>query len=454
MPNPQEKDPRAGGKRERFVPTASTVLEDGSLVELVYDAKARRTALAVWRGQACEVVPSLEIPTGERLAPYPPGNSLIKSDVVLLPSGPEEYGSESELASEIQVYIHRYVDVSPQFERIASYYVLFSWVYDDFNELPYLRVRGDYGSGKTRFLLVVGSLCYKPVFASGASTISPIFHILGAFRGTLVIDEGDFRWSDDKADIVKILNNGNVRGMPVLRTEVSRTGEFNPRPFQVFGPKIVATRGFYEDRALESRFITEETGQRRLRRDVPINLPASYQDEALQLRNKLLLYRFQNRGKKQALGTLVDPSLEPRLNQIFAPLLSVISDPAIRAELQEVARDRNREIIADRGMDIEAKVLEVIRDLQRQRSKLGVGEITAAFATRYGRDLEHPISNKWMGYIIRRKLNIKTHKSNGVFIIPFNEYERLERLYAKYGLVDAATAAKAGERGTWGGRGR
>ena len=89
------------------------------------------------------------------------------------------------------------------------------------------------------------------MFASGASTVSPIFHILDSFRGTLVIDEGDFRWSDDKADIVKILNNGNVRGMPVLRTEVSRTGEFNPRPFQVFGPKIVATRVLYQDRARE-----------------------------------------------------------------------------------------------------------------------------------------------------------------------------------------------------------
>ena len=112
--------------------------------------------------------------------------------MILLPSGPEEYGSEAELVAEIQAYIHRYVDLSPQFERIASYYVLFSWLYDGFNELPYLRVRGDYGSGKTRFLLVVGSLCYKPVFTTGASTVSPIFHILDAFRGTLVIDEARF----------------------------------------------------------------------------------------------------------------------------------------------------------------------------------------------------------------------------------------------------------------------
>ena len=89
------------------------------------------------------------------------------------------------------------MDVSPSFEKIATHYVLLSWVYDAFQELPYLRVRGDFGSGKTRALLTIGSLCYKPMFASGASTVSPLFRILDAFRGTLVMDESDFRFSDE-----------------------------------------------------------------------------------------------------------------------------------------------------------------------------------------------------------------------------------------------------------------
>ena len=70
-----------------------------------------------------------------------------------------------------------------------------------------------------------------------ASTVSPIFHILDMFRGTLVLDEADFRFSDEKAELSKILNNGNVQGFPVLRTMVNQKGEFNPRAFNVFGPK-------------------------------------------------------------------------------------------------------------------------------------------------------------------------------------------------------------------------
>ena len=192
--------------------------------------------------------------------------------------------------------------------------------------MPYLRLRGDYGSGKTRALLTIGSICYKGFFASGASTVSPIFHTLDAFQGTLIFDEADFRFSDEKAEIVKILNNGNVRGMPVLRTMMNRQREFNPQAFQVFGPKIVATRGSYEDKGLESRFITEEMGSRKLRSDIPINLPDSFKDEARELRNKLLLYRFHRRFDVKLDETLVDPKIEPRLNQILLPLLSVVAD--------------------------------------------------------------------------------------------------------------------------------
>ena len=88
-------------------------------------------------------------------------------------------------------------------------------------------------------------------------------------------DEADFRFSDERAEIAKILNNGNVSGLPVLRTMMNRQREFNPQAFQVFGPKIVATRGSYEDKGLESRFLTEEMGSRKLRSDIPINLPDS-----------------------------------------------------------------------------------------------------------------------------------------------------------------------------------
>ena len=282
-------------------------------------SRARPLSRASTTG-ASPCIPHLDLASGERLVPYSPENNLLAHKVVLLPSEPEEYGSESELLAEVHAFIHRYVDLPPLFERVSAHYVLFTWVYDAFNELPYLRVRGDYGSGKSRFLLTVGSLCYKPMLVSGASTVSPIFRIIDAFRGTLVIDESDFRESDEKAEIVKILNNGNARGFPVLRAEQNQKKEFDPRAYTVFGPKLIATRRAFKDQALESRCLTEEMGQGRLRRDIPLNLPPAFEEEAICLRNKLLLFRFRNLGNPRELGDLLPDTIEPRLRQIFAPL--------------------------------------------------------------------------------------------------------------------------------------
>jgi len=423
-------------KSPKPAPIVSAVLPDGSLLEMVYDTVQKQTAFVIWQDGTWRVEKEVTTINSAQLIPYSPGNNLLKNEVVLFPSQPQEYESEEQLLGEVQSFIHRYVDVSPLFEKIASYYVLFSWVYDGFNELPYLRLRGDPGSGKTRFLLTVGSLCYKPIFASGASTVSPLFRIIDAFRGTLIIDEGDFRLSDEKAEIVKILNNGNARGFPILRSEVTPSREFNPTAYTVFGPKLIATRGFFQDRALESRCLTEQMGQQRLRSDVPINLPARHKEEALIIRNKLLLFRFRNYHKRVPTEEFVDRNIEPRLNQVFAPLLAIIEDAEARADLHELARKYNREMIADRSSDMEAQILEIIKDLIASGdSRLSVKDITNWFVDRHGEDYERKITSKWVGHVIRRKLALKTQKSHGVFVIPPEEVPKLTQLYEKYGIT-------------------
>src|SRR6266568_8726601 len=349
-------------KQTKSTVPAVSRLSDGSLIELLYDPQERTTAFAVWRDGSWTTERQVEV-EGEKIVPFSPQNNLIKNEAVLLPSIPIDYGSENELIAKVQAFVHRYADVSPSFEGLAVHYILFTWLYDAFNELPYLRLRGDFGTGKTRTLLTLGSLCYKAFFASGASTVSPIFHTLDAFRGTLIFDEADFRFSDERAELVKVLNNGNVRGIPLLRTMMSDAREYNPKAFHVFGPKIVATRGSYDDKGLESRFITEEMGSRRLRSDIPINLPASFKDEARELRNKLLLYRFHRRGDVKLDESLVDPNLEPRLNQILLPLLSVVTDANLRSELKSIALEAQLSLVADRGMSVEAQVLEIVADL-------------------------------------------------------------------------------------------
>lgn len=421
---------------QKPVRMVSLGLPDGTLVEAVQRAADSETQLAVAHGNRIEICPQWER-EGVSYAPVPAGHNLIKHRAIRLPGNPIEYENVKQLADEIEAYACRYLALSTDFLKIASTYVLLSWVYDAFNELPYLRFRGDYGSGKSRALIVFGSILYKGFFASGASTVSPIFHTLDTFRGSLILDEADFRFTDEKAELVKILNNGNVKGFPVLRTQVTAAKEFEPRAFSVYGPKIVAMRGAYEDRALESRFLTEEMSGRLLRADIPINLPAEQEEEAHLLRSKLLMFRIRERGGVAIDPSLVEPNLEPRMNQILLPLLSVAPSLEARSSILAYAAGVQDGVLSDRAGSIEGQLLSVIAEatMTGLRSVLPLQEIASAFSSRFGEEYERPISIRYVGGVLRNRLGLPLYKTNGVIAVSLKDRTRLDALLVRYGVA-------------------
>jgi hypothetical protein len=420
-------------KQVRTEPVMSLRGRDGTLIEMILRPDESETALVVFReGEAIEQKSVLL--DGHEYAPYSPENNLLTHRVIVLPSAIGEYESVDELLDDIREFIHRYVDLSPAFEEIAAHYILMTWGYDMFNEVPYLRVRGNYGSGKSRFLLTVGSLCFKPIFASGASTVSPIFRLIDQIGGTLVVDEADFWASDERAEIVKILNNGNARGFPVLRSEVTPQKEFNPRAFNIFGPKLVATRHPFEDEALESRCLTEVLGGRPLRRDIPISLPRAFDDEAELLRNKLLSFRFRRFGVLHEPATFSELGLPPRRAQILAPLLSVATNDETRKRLIAFV-DGRQESGGGGEVDTERHVLSSVKTLLDISAPLTLAAVAKQFDEDWGNRYGIEVANRWVGSILRR-LNVRPQKSNGVYVIPTSEIPHLRELFTEHELGD------------------
>ncbi|MFI4973061.1 MAG: hypothetical protein ACHP84_00815 [Caulobacterales bacterium] len=430
----------------RRVPTVSRVLEDGRIVELLYDPAKGETALAVGAPDGSVAVTSeLILPSGEQLVPYSARNNLIATRCVLLAGRVGDDGEKADLLAEVRAYLHRYVDLSPLFEEIAAHYALLTWVYDAFRELPYLRFQGEYGTGKTRALMTLGSVCYKPFFASGASTVSPIFHILDVFQGTLVLDEADFRFSDATAGLTKILNNGTVAGMPVLRTMTNRQKEFDPRAFRVFGPKLVGMREQFNDAALESRFLTEETGVRPLRQDVPLQLPGKLADEAQALRDKLLAWRFRASRTVGADASRAAPGVAPRLNQTALALLSIIDDASVRAEVHAELQREHVRLRQDRAATPAGTMAAVLALLFQQDDAraVTVARVADAFNRANSDKLRVPVSHKWVGWFLRTRLKLTTVKSQGVFVLANTEGPKVMALAARYGVdreIDAQAA--------------
>ena len=107
---------------------------------------------------------------------------LMKSNVVVFPSGCTDYGTLEDLVRDIRAFIYKYWDAkNPSDYDLSTYYILHSYLFDKFDDVPYLQNLGYFGSGKTRNLFTVGGLCYRATFISGALRESPLFHVIDIF---------------------------------------------------------------------------------------------------------------------------------------------------------------------------------------------------------------------------------------------------------------------------------
>jgi len=415
----------------------TSIIKPDALYEMVFDRTTNKTSFSkIDRdGNLENLLEEVEL-DGRKYRPLPPTYNLVEKGVILFPSQATLYENEEAILKEIQTFIHKYLDISEVFEQIATYYVLFTWMYDRFNEVPYLRAIGDFGSGKSRFIQAIGILCYKPVFTGGATTPSPIFRIVNEVHGTLIIDEADFKFSDMTSEIVKILNTGYQRGMPVLRSEGK--GTFEVKAYDVFCPKIVATRETFSDKALESRFLVEEMGAGKLRTDIPRTLDENFYQDAEKIRNKLLMWRLKNYFEPIERREDLIEGIHPRLNQIVMPLLSIIKDSAIREHLKTFIVKYNTDLVADRGLSWESDIVFAILKLEyeTEANQVTVKQIT----DEVNREIDisdDTLQARKVGWYLRSKLQLKPYKTRKGFVLSFKDNrKRLDMWKERFGITD------------------
>ena len=405
------------------------VLPDGTIGEMVVTEDGDRHFILTINGS---VTKASEYKTPK--ATYTPTKDPLVGQVVHFAATAQPYDSQVALFEEIKTYIHRYLELHEDYEDISALYVLVTWVYEFAPSIPYLRVIGDWGSGKTRFLQVVGSICFRPIFASGATTPAPIFRILDKFRGTLALDEADFKDSSAWVDIVKILNNGYRPGFPVLRAD-KEDGKWHPRAFQVFGPKLIATRSPFKDEALESRCLTAEM-MPLTRDDIPRVLPPSFATEVQALRSKLLTFRLANllKLKGQTFGNeLLEPNIQPRLQEILIPLKVMVNGDASMAEtLCHFIHQQQDTLFSRRRESPAGRVLAAMIELHAENEQLTAKSIAERVSAM---DDEAEINAKKIGWLTR-KLGFGKERApgSGNRIVCWDE-TRVTRLASLYGLT-------------------
>lgn len=408
----------------------SYYLTDDYIIEIVFDYYLQpEIQFAIYNRITKEVSyhPQLALADGNYLRPLQ--LDVIKEGKLLLPSSAHSYISESQLVEEIEAFVSTYLDLPhPFYLKLVSHYILLTWVYDKLTVVPYLRALGDYGSGKTRFAQVVGSLCYKPLFLAGATSDAFIFRMIELFKGTLIINELERVDTDLQSQIVNILNNGYEKGLYIGKVEGDRKRV--PKTFDVFSPKIITTRTKFKDLALESRILSVPMRPTK-RKDIPTLIDSTFWDSARDIRNKLLMYRFNNLFAIEFENKEVKlEKVEPRLKQTLLPIFYVIQNKGVEDEFVNYALEFQGQVVADRSFEIESIVGEKLIGLLENSEKVTVKAVTDEFNK--GLNEKEQITSKRTGKIIRG-FGFNTKRIQGVYhIIP--DEQILDYIKDRFGL--------------------
>lgn len=403
-------------------------LIDGTILETIYNPISEEVRLLVVKpdGTMKEVVG--DNPSYRNYGPLI--DDHIKRGRVLLPSQYVECDDPMVLLRDVQVAIHKYVEVNPGFEAISARFVLMTWVYERFQKVPYLRVLGPYGSGKSRFLDVMASLSYHSSKLGEGITPANIYRWLDKYPGTLFLDEADF-WGTDKRNVItQILNGGNSRDGGVSRCDGPG---FKPRLYNSFGPKVLASRQPYKDDALESRFLTHNSYEK-TRSDIPLSIPTFYEwEDMIGLRNRLLGFRL-NYFSKVDTEMIIDDvkNYDARMAEIILPLFQTSGEKTIPVDIKEFLDEQNEDRLALMGLNDDGIFAEVILNLYKNNE----GENPAIKdVTRLGnqrRENQYPLSAKKVGDITRG-LGLRTHRTGNGYIVLLTP-NQIRRLAKRYGI--------------------
>jgi len=482
----ETKKEAPGGKSEedRSAPkpkgALSHILPDGRLVEMIWNPEMEMSGYLVGNDKDVEYFSEVYLDAKGNhvidpaqatrvLLPLQADRGLVGSEMLKFASGAEDYESPRELFDEIKAYIKKYMILDDEFYDIAALYAMMTWVYDRFHALPYLRVIGNYGTGKSRFVEVIGTISHRALMAGSSITPAALYRTVDLIRGTLAYDEADLRFSDMSADIVKVLNGGHRKGSPVIRME-GEGMNMKPRPFNVFGPKILGSREPFSDLALESRCLTQRLFPMK-RVNVPVHIPELFNDEAALLRNKLLKFRFEHfiniKDDETSLGDLEFPRLRQTVLAItsLAKYVDESMLPALLVYLvryeEQLRKAESTDLVADVMLCI-ARLVE-FDEAVGKTGKLYMLNISKAFNDRFYDDYKEretreldtrdgplvvkgqEVSARKIGTLVDKLGLNKDRDGDGIFVDIRLNGKKIESLSDRFGitaLIEIEKAAK------------
>jgi hypothetical protein len=281
----------------------------------------------------------------------------------------------------LESFVSQYIDL-PRFElSLIAHYAMATWVWDAWNAVPYLRFKGEPGTGKTRCLEALEQICYRSVNSGPNPTKSVFFRRAEVFRGTMILDEADIE-GDLRSDYIQMLNVGYKKNGTVSVSD--KNGDrWEPKSFRIGGPKVLSNRLDFPDRALETRCFTIYTVSKSLSEHIPIELSEEFYADGVRLRNMLLKYRMDTFHAIQRDETPMR-GLDGRTAQIGLPIHTISPDPDFRRAFLNFLRNRTNDRREVDPLKITLEAIQGVR-LSGRSDRISLPEVGRA-AQRFARD--------------------------------------------------------------------
>lgn len=411
----------------------SGFVSNGYICEMVINKHKRHGCFALYHPITKHLTYENQIEQEDRIYIPDTGDELIIGNIIKIPKYAQKYGSNFHLKEDLREYLNKYVDIQDDLDReIVITYILLTWVYDRFSAIPYLRIIGDYGTGKSRLLKVL-NVCYRSLYTSGMASAAPIFRLIHGYGCTLIIDEAEFSNKLDRNDDIKeILRFGKDSDGVVLRCDPTT---FYVKGFKVFGPKILGSRRTTGDDALESRVISIRM-QETKSKDIPLFLDKDeFEAHSQRIRSKLLQYRLQNYFEINPLAYKdhIENEVSKRLSEMIAPLICIRkNDRDFIDQLLAKTRERQKDMLEDKSMSLDAEILKVIYDLHfvyHDNNPL-VQDVTHKINCRTNKNY----ASRFIGSIIRDNFKLTTRHTHGGNAVIYEEGKIL-KLIKEYNLT-------------------
>lgn len=366
-------------------------------------------------------------------------DDLTATKSVKLPTGIEEYGTTKELVEDIKKFLYSYFEVPGFFEEFIPYLILFYWVFEKFPFIPYIHFVGLTGTGKTTAQEVMGSICYKPIDASGSLTLSPIFRTASKWGGTMLLDE--FEPDGDSFKEMLLFLKGTVGDKVILKTEGDSKREV--KAYLAKCPKIFTSENPINNAGLQSRTIVIKMEKNKRR--IPLYRLGKFEVEAQHLRNKLLLWRFHHLPKINLddieYGFSELEMFDRRVQQVITPIY-YFSDEETKKSITQFAQIQEEETHRERRDSLEGQIFNVIISQYPNETTL----TAIAKVINEDRPMGKPMSEKRLGNIIRKVLQFPIERKghdNASTISIGTKQDKIEELCKYFGISLESVASVA-----------